>query len=128
MNMKKVLLLTAMLLALPARAEWVQVSGSKGGEKFVDPSTIKTIGPNMRRAWLRFENTKHQTSQRTLEEFDCGEERNRTVQMTGFSGSGLSGEIVVTATDSDGLGLPTSWSLQAPGTTGQAVLRYVCSQ
>jgi hypothetical protein len=62
---------------------------------YYDPATVKK-GGKMVRVWV-FTNlwarVDGQWSRRALKEFDCKEERNRTLQQTSFSGPMMSGEI-----------------------------------
>jgi hypothetical protein len=129
--MKRVLLLAALLLALPAHAEWVLVAKTDSGGRtsYVDRDTIKKIGANTRRAWIRddlAEPIAGALSSRTLMEFDCAEEKRRNIQMTPFSGRGLTGEALGTGTSATGL--DGSWEFVAPRTFDQRLLQHVCSQ
>jgi hypothetical protein len=127
--MKKVLLCSALLLALPAHAEWVEVSSTKLNTTYIDPATIKKTGP-VRRAWQRDEWPEKPgrpfRSGRELKDFHCDEEKSRVIQRTVFSEPSFTGELLFSSTGSSGL--DTNWVFAEPGTSEAAILRFVCSQ
>ena len=84
--MRIVLIAWLILVATPAWAEWVKVSESDGLTGYVDPATIRKNG-NLRRVWeiqdLKARGTKFgELSRRVLNEYDCKEERMRTLSAT----------------------------------------------
>lgn len=105
---------------------WELVTQSTTGTKtFVAPNSIRRDG-HLRRFWKLFDYAPSQTdgiqSQRIFEEIDCREERGRRIEVTGFSGSMLTGSITGTWRDGE------AWVRIAPGTVGANTMRYVCAR
>ncbi len=125
--MKKAIL-TLVLAAVSGGAwaqQWVRVSvGESGTVLYVDPSTIRKDG-NLRRFWSLYDFLKPDKhgdlSSRGVEEIDCKEERRRDLQEDWFRGPMGSGER------SGGSNRPTEWRYVAPGSTGAAIMKFVCS-
>lgn len=95
--MKKLLLTMLLLVATTASAEWTIVSGSHEFLSYMDMGTIRRNG-NFVKIWGLLDHFKEKTqgtivylSEKTLEEYDCKEERYRTVayvQLRGKMGTG----------------------------------------
>ncbi len=126
--MKKAIL-ALVLVAVSSGAwaqQWVEVSANESGTVFyVDPTTIKKNG-NLRRYWtvhnLAKADKDGDLSYRSLAEVDCKEERIRDLQADYFRAPMASGQR------SGGLSSPNEWRYVAPGTSGESVMKFVCSQ
>ncbi len=124
----KQLFLALVMVAVSggAWAQWVEVSANERGTVFyVDPTTIKQNG-NLRRYWMLTNLAKADKdgdlSYRALAEVDCKEERTRRLQEDYFRAPMASGQ------GSGGLSSPTEWRYVAPGTSGESLMKFVCSQ
>jgi hypothetical protein len=114
--MKKLLATLLILCAGPVWAEWVLYGVSGSSKHFIDPSTIR--GTTLKKAWTK---TEFETpdkdgwlSMRRLIEFDCSDEKLRTLQFDAFDGPNLTGRILETMTFRD-----NEWSYAAPETIGK---------
>ena len=98
--MKKLFLVCLMMLAGSAWAEWVMYSkDEEDGTFYLDPATIRKDG-NMRRVWeltdLRKRGRSGEMSRRMRMEYDCKQERNRFLGISGHSGSMAGGTVLST--------------------------------
>jgi hypothetical protein len=123
---KTVMMLLLAAMSSSAMAEWVLVGeGTNGTNFYIDPKTIKKDG-NLRRAWLVTDlptaDDRGIHSRLALQEFDCKGERRRTLSLSVHSGP-MAGGNVIRNQDSQG-----NWQYIAPGTTGEAMLKLVCSK
>ena len=97
------LLVTFLVLSSePVYAEWVLTSGddTAGLAVYVDPGTIRRKG-NLAKMWQLYDYKTVQTvagdsllSMKRFNEYDCTEERTRTLGYTWFSGNMGSGTVV----------------------------------
>lgn len=124
----KQLFLALVMVAVSggAWAQWVKVSETDSGTViYVDPSTIRKNG-NLRRYWglhdLARADKDGDLSLRGLVEVDCKEERRRSLQEDWFRGPMGSGER------SGGSNRLGEWTYVAPGTSGETVMKFVCSR
>ena len=115
--------LVAITLPAPAfAADWVLVSETLSGTKnFIDRSSIRAMPNGHKRAWGRKYFSKPVNSEGVnghilLEEFDCGGERHRIMDMTTLR----DGQVV------DMWQPPLEWSYIAPDSSGEADLNFVC--
>lgn len=122
-------IITAVLLLLSAfgvRAEWDRVVTSVSGRTFyLDLSTIKKTAIGYR-VWELANYAKPNEvgafSHKALMEFDCSEERSRSIQLSGFSepmGEGAVGDITTS---------PNQWSYVVPQSVDETLLKTVCSR
>lgn len=123
--MRNVIAVLLVLLAMPAVGqEWVQVGESDRYDYYIDQGSIRVNG-NLRRAWLLWYYKERQRggfySSRGLDEFDCAEERSRSLQGDFYSEPMLKGELLHRFTE------PRPWEFVAPGTNGKAILDFVCA-
>lgn len=130
--MKYVLLLVLPLLLSsgPAYAEWVRLNENEEGTTvYVDPDTIRRKGDRVK-MWELYDyktalNTASgpSSSNRQQSEYDCPEERTRTLAAQTYSGNMLSGKFLKNYTfDED------QWQPIPPGTLGQALWQFACSK
>ena len=119
MNMKKLLTIFLLSFSINGYCEWVKVTSGTTGTQYIDFSTIKRNGKYLR-VWdlIDFNN---KTSQISLTQFDCDEERTMLISLTGYSGS-------------MGTGTPSStpinpkWEYEIPNTNGYILLKRVCKK
>jgi hypothetical protein len=95
---------------------------SDGAFSFVAPQTIRQE-KQLRRAWfmraMPAPESDKALSYRFLSEFDCKDDRNRTRSFSAFQGSFGTGQLLESTGES-------GWVYVAPGTAGDAMLRFVC--
>lgn len=131
--MIRLLLITLLLLSsAPAYAEWVVVSGNDevGMTVYVDLETIRRKG-NQVKLWQLFDFKTVQTdasaagsylSLKGQREYDCAEERHRTLTATWFSGSMGHGSLV--QFDSD----EKKWQSVPPSSINQTLWKIACGK
>ena len=134
----KRLLLGLMLLATAtaASAEWTRVDSNDELIAYVDRATIRRNG-NLVKMWdLKDNKTVEKSaaagggfsfsslppSEKAQQEYDCKEEKSRTLAFTWFGGQMGSGKVVFT--DSD----PGKWRPIEPGTIGATVWKIACGK
>ena len=123
--MRVALIALLMLATTPAWAEWVKVDETDEVVIYVDPATIRKDG-NLRRIWemqdLKARDLDGSLSRRALSEYDCKEERLRLLSLSTHSGQMAMGKIIITVSPSG------KWDYAAPGTSGQTMLKFVCTR
>jgi hypothetical protein len=122
-EMKK-LLLVLLLVTNSAWAEWVKISETEDAVFYIDPTTLRKSG-NLRRIWA-FEDIKKSIdgmlSSRSRDEYDCKNERHRSLAFSAYSASMLKGKTLGSS-DSE-----TEWQDIPPNTPRETTLRFVCSR
>ena len=124
--MQKVLLLAALLLALPAHAEWTKIPpGSESGAAYVDLTTIRLQGADSRQrsAWFLLDFLKPEKgvrSIRSLMQIDCESVAMSQVTATHFAGQMAKGKVL----KDEGFG---GIEYIPPDTYMATVLKYVCA-
>jgi hypothetical protein len=120
-------LLPLMLLVVccSASAEWIFISETETLERFIDIETLTKQGAK-REFWI-LSNFKSNDGSRTRSglsffEMDCKKRIARKKQNNTYAGLWASGEILI---DDNNV---TEWEHIAPGTTGERMLKYVCSK
>lgn len=123
-------LITLMALCSgPAYAEWVLVTGDESGTTvYVDPSTIRRK-ESLVNLWTLYDSKTVETvpggsflSIKRQKEYDCAEERSRTLAETLFSGNMGKGKVVLIETDE------RKWQPVEPGSIGQILWKHVCGK
>jgi len=114
-----------MLIASPAWAEWTKVAvASNGDEAYIDMGSLR-IDKNLRRVWtlsnLKKKGSKGELSIRVLREYDCKQEQDRALVMTGFTGAMSGGEMLSTYRGDN-----APWDYIAPDTIGYAYFLVAC--
>lgn len=101
-------------------ADWVKVGRGIDSDDYIDRESIRTMPNGNKRAWVLsvyFNPTKFgDTSVRALEEYDCREGRNRTLQAIYYRGGNVIARDETT----------TVWHYAPPETVMDANLNYVC--
>lgn len=121
-----------MLSGGPASAEWIFVTTSENNyTTYIDPETIHRKG-NRVNVWTitDLKLAKHSPVQgqgdflstRSLQQFDCEEERTRLLQFTAFSGNMGKGTVVTDFTKEG------SWDYLPPNSVGRHVMELACKK
>jgi hypothetical protein len=124
--MKKLLLLITMLLSQPVWAEWIPLAETSSGIHYVDPLSVRKT-PNGRRMWTLLDHDLSKKgvkgpfpSEASLMEFDCTNERSRTLQSALYSRPLGRGEVLSTHN------IPSQWLVASPGALAGALLDLAC--
>lgn len=120
-----------LLLALScgsAMAEWVLVGKDNQIKHYADPDTIRRKG-NIVKMWSLYDMLPGATpfgpnvrSVTLLREFDCKEERSRSLSFSSYGGQMAHGKVSLT---SDDVG---KWKPVAPRTANNVYLKFACSK
>lgn len=109
---------------MAAGAEWVVYRENDEMVFYYDPATIRKDG-NLRRVWglqdLKQRNKDGYLSLRALTEFDCENERARTLSSSVHSGAMAGGKVLYTETTKT-----PQWNYIPPGTVAEVLFRRVC--
>lgn len=127
-----VLILVAVLclsIGGPAYAKWVPLGDNNKMTVYADPDTIRRKG-NLVKIWVLMDYKTAQTSaagksylsSKGQSEFDCAEERRRTLAYRFFSGHMGKGNVVFTNSDED------KWEPVEPGSVGQIMWKLACGK
>jgi hypothetical protein len=123
--MRILLILALMLLATSARAEWFKYAETDGADLYYDPATIRREG-NLRRVWeiqdLKQLGGSGELSRRVLNEFDCKDERVRSLSVSGHSGQMARGNALLSISQTN------EWTYIPPDTIFGVLLRIVCKE
>ena len=128
--MKRLLLgLMVLMTAGTASAEWTQSGGNDQFIHYVDRATIRRNG-NLVKMWdlADFKTVQKSAagesylSNKIQTEYDCKEEKSRSLAFTWFSGKMGSGKVVYS--DS----FPGKWSPISPGSVGEALWKIACGK
>ena len=123
--MKKLICICFALLASTAWAEWVYVAENKWALYFIDPTTIRRDG-NLRKVWamtnLRVRDKDGELSRRTRVEYDCKQERARTLFISTHVDPMAQGETLINAS------LTGEWGEVPPNSVQSIELSMVCAK
>jgi len=130
--MKKIAL--ALVLAAvsgAAMAEWVAISENDETRLYADPTTIRRSG-SIVKMWTLYDLKSPQKnpnkgdapflSVKTQKEFDCKEERHRSLYFSHHSGKMGTGKVVFTNEN------PINWSPVPPGSIVGTVWEFACGK
>ena len=125
-TMKQLFLIALLVLSSgPAYAEWVLLSSHAEVDVYVDPDTVRRKGDRVKMWELNDYKTSVRNSvlsSREQSEYDCTEERTRTLAITTFSGNMLGGKLLYSGSEG------SNWHPVAPRTVGQALWKFACKQ
>ncbi len=126
--MRIALTILLTLATAPAWAEWTKVGETAGSVHYLDAATISKDG-NLRRVWeiqdLKAHLPTGEVSRRAMSEYDCTEQRFRTLSVTDFMGPMATGEILLTGRDPESF---RNWHAIPQGTIAQLMLKFVCAR
>ena len=124
------LLLGLMLLmtATAASAEWTVADVNDEFIQYVDTATIRRNG-NLVKMWGLMDDKKVDVSggksylsHRSQQEYDCKEERMRTLAITTFSGQMGSGTVIYSDSDTE------KWTPVPPGSVAKTLWKIACGK
>ena len=120
---KKTLLLALLLVTSSAWAGWVQVSQNDDSYFYIDPETTRKDG-NLVRVWgirdLKQRSKEGELSIRSRSEYDCKQERRRTLSFSAHSEPMAGGKTLESLTEAG------NWNDIPPGSVGSTILKIVC--
>lgn len=128
--MKKIWLTLYLAAASSAsQAAWLEIGANETGTFYVDPPTIQRSG-DIVKMWYLVDfkstqvdtNTKSFLSSKDQSEYDCKQERTRTLYYNNYSEKMGSGTIIFTLKD------PLQWRPAGTGTIAAALLKIACSK
>jgi len=123
------LMMFLVVVSGSAAAEWAQVGANEISTFYADPAGIRNAD-NPVKMWdlLDFKAAQSRPygapylSQKTLQEYDCKEQRTRKIDLLRYSENMGEGEVA--STDSD----PGKWEPVPPGTVSRALWEFVCGK
>jgi len=122
--MRLVLILSLLLAAAPAWAEWERVGRTNAAVHYVDPATLRKDG-NLRRVWalqdMRDTSPEGVMSIRALQEYDCAQARFRFVSVAAHAGPMAQGRVVAAHE------LHDDWDERPAGAKPSAIERLACA-
>ena len=126
--MKRLLVVLLLVMSANSYAEWTPFSGNDEFTDYIDRTTIRRNG-NFVKIWSL---TDYKTVQnypgnsslsgKTQSEYDCKEERKRTLAFSWFSGQMGNGTLVYSNSDTG------KWSPIQPGSIGEATWEVACGK
>ena len=125
-----ILIVLLVFSSSPVYAEWVEVSANKtaGVIAYADPDTIRRTG-DLVKMWSLFDlRTTHTarsnsySSIKSLQKYDCAEDRSRALAYTKFSGNMGHGKVVYRNSDEG------TWAPIAPVSVGQELWKVACGK
>ena len=123
--MKKLFLVSLLMLAGSAWAEWVMYEETDTATFYYDPAIIRKDG-NFRRVWelhdLRERDNDGVMSLRMRREYDCKQERYRYLAISGHSKPKAGGTVLQSG------GEDNDWVAIAPRTIAETLLNRVCAK
>jgi hypothetical protein len=121
--------IAAVLVLLAAQAwaqKWVEYASTAFSVRYYDPDTIRVHG-HMRRVWVlwdfRAKSRDGESSAMRLEEFDCKEERYRSLAYRAISARMGNGDTYASTTFDP----PTGWIFVAPQDSYAPLLKIICA-
>ena len=122
----KYIAIILLTFSFGAEAEWENLITDEKMTVYIDRSSVRDIS-NGRRVWLLSDYKRPPNvgphpfiSTKMLEEFDCNEEKFRTLSLAGYSEKMGNGKKVYRNDH------PTHWHYISPGLTMGAVIKAVC--
>ena len=119
----RVLLIAALLVSMPAAAEWVKYGESSGVTHYLDPSIVQEDGHLRRFEALQDLEQRSKAgalSMRSVHEYDCEQKRTRFLSAKIYS-ERMGGGTILRSGDING-----EWGDIGPGTVAEEALGIVC--
>ena len=129
-KMKMVLRVLCIAAASSAsQAAWVEIGANETGTFYVDPPTTQRTG-DIVKMWYLVDfkrsqidtNTKSFLSSKDQSEYDCKQERTRTLYYNNYSEKMGNGKIIFTLKD------PLQWRPTGSGTIAADLLKIACGK
>lgn len=115
-----------LLAGQSVSGNWTEVAGGSGSTTYVDLSTIKRTGPDMRTAWLRRQYDPVRQNGTAYEvaklSFDCTQETSGLVSITSYSSDNRVLDFATWKTHD------VDMEPQAPQSVGLGTLQAVCQR
>ena len=126
MQFKSITLFAALFMSTAGQAEWSYIgSSTHGTDEYIDFSTIRKT-PNGYRVWgIHDYKTRHRDgnlSNKWISEYDCKDERVRSLQEMHYSGHMGEGEIMYSSRT------PGNWQYVSPESMGAIDHKLVCGR
>jgi len=126
---KAILMMLLAVVSGSAVAGWVEVGGNETATTYADPTTIRKAG-NMVKMWQLIDYTKARgiegikpyLSAKAQHEYDCKQERTRTLSISLHSGNMGEGDVLGTSTDTG------KWRPVSPDTLVETLLGFACGK
>ena len=126
-SVRRIALIALVALAsISAQAEWIFLIEQDGVKHFVD-SSVKKTDDGMRRIWVLLNMdmgaalASFSYSSRSLQEWDCRQERYRILTAKTYSGLMASGSIIRE------MEAASDWSYIPPESIGVRYLKFACA-
>lgn len=130
-NIRKAVIV-AMLAVVSgsAVAEWVEITRTDSETIYINPATVRKTG-DVVKLWVlvdfrkakSFDESKAYLSEQMQTEYDCKEERRRTLYFIQHSKNLGAGEVVYSGTS-----LNKDWNPVAPGSLGETAWKFACGK
>ncbi|MGZ8983615.1 MAG: surface-adhesin E family protein [Methylotenera sp.] len=120
---KVILMLLLAVMSNSAMAKWIYVAGSDESSFYADISTIRKSG-NIVKMWTLSDKNENSNdgkwqSYKSLGEYDCKEEKTRSISKSSFSKNMGGGEVLYTS-------LIGKWSPIPPNSIGAGLWKVAC--
>ncbi|MEO0048650.1 MAG: hypothetical protein RLZZ410_1609 [Pseudomonadota bacterium] len=115
-------LISSIFFSTAVNAEWTFVSEGTDVIQYIDIDRIKRNGKSVK-VWTLYDikkSVKPHKSAIMLREFDCRDDKDRTLQVTFYSGQMGTGSPVKSFSDID------EWSYVTPGSVSYTLMDLVC--
>ncbi len=127
MKTVKYFLLVLLTASSAAWAEWIPVGASDEHTAYINPTTIRRSG-DYAKMWGLFDyksaeaiGKRQYLSIKTQNEYDCKDERLRSIYTT-MNAANLGGGEIVYVSD----GVPSNWRPIVPGSVGETLWQIAC--
>ncbi len=127
--MKKLLLILMLIVSTSAMAEWVAIATADGIISYANPATIRKSG-NKVKMWslIDFNSVQEDAgdkflSSKSQNEYDCKEERIRTLYFSWHSENMGGGDVVYIDRKPD-----KNWDPVMPESTGENLWKIACGK
>lgn len=112
-----------------AAAGWIQTGGNGFCVLYSNPATIRREGDRVKiwelldhKVMVQLADGKAHMSIKRLSEYDCAQDRWRTLNLTLHTGQMATGEVVYSSAD------PDDWHPVLIGSAGEALRAFACSK
>ena len=125
---KAIVMVLLAVVSSSATAEWVEIFRDESYTRYYDPATVSQAG-NMVKMWDLFDfkaakvvDGKPFMSAKSQFEYDCMEQRMRSLHTSGYSGNMGAGEVVFSNSN------PLEWRPIRPGAIGAKLMELACGK
>jgi len=119
--LKKILPLLLLTFSTTVYSNWTFVTKNDRGTEFsIDYSTLKVIN-GYKRVWLLMSHPDG-FSMKNLNEFDCNQQKYRTISRVSYSEKNGFGEILNSSNK------VSEWDYPVPGSVSQTIFKNICKK